>query len=108
MTNTFKNASADPVPNTATVIYTCPASTQAIVHNIHLAATDPSISASATIKLFSSGASALRTLGVNLPIPVGGALEFDKPVNLQVGDQIQVTAGATNTLAVVLSILEIS
>lgn len=108
MTNTFKNASVDPVLATATVIYTCPAATQAVVHNIHLANIDVALGVTATIELFDSSAAANKILGRNIPISVGSALDFEKPINLEVGDQIIVTANAVNSVSAVLSILEIS
>ena len=108
MPNQFKNASLEPVPTSDTVVYTCPIATQAVVHSLQLTNFDPALSVNATIKVKDASVVQERFLGSNLPIPVGSSLTFDKPINLEPGDQIILKASDTNRLSGFLSILEIT
>lgn len=107
MPNTFKNVGGA-VGTTATTLYTCPAATQAVIHALYVANVDGAISADATIEVYDSSALVSRKIGFKIPVPAGGTLGFDKPINLEVGDELRVTASTAGDLEAFASVLEIS
>lgn len=108
MANSFKNASVDPIGTTATTLYTCPGGTTAIVHSLYIGNKDASNSVNVTVEFYDDNAAATRIIGNELPIPVGGVLVFDKPINLEPGDQIQLTASDASRGTAFASVLEIT
>jgi len=47
-------------------------------------------------------------VGKTLPVPADSTLVFDKPLNLEVGDKLTVTASTASDLECFASILEIT
>ena len=93
----FKNAQAT-LTGTLATVYTCPASTEAVVHAIyitpHVAETD--------IDLKAAGG----WLGEEVPLVKGGTLFFPKPVNLVAGETIQAKCAVASDASIFASILE--
>ena len=107
MANAFKNAGAA-IAATRTDVYTCPAATEAVVHALYLSNVDGSSSVDATIEVYDSSVTTYYHVGKTLPVPADSTLVFDKPVNLEVGDKLTVTASAASDLECFLSVLEIT
>ena len=108
MANTFINKGAALTTGGADIYGPVSASTQAIIHscivsNIH--ATD---SANVDIKVTTDGGSTYFYVAKNVPVPAGSTLVLDKPVDMAVGDILQMKSSASNTLHAVLGILGIS
>ena len=108
MANTFINKGAALTTGGADIYGPVSASTQAIIHscivsNIH--ATD---SANVDIKVTTDGGSTYFYVAKNVPVPAGSTLVLDKPVDMAVGDILQMKSSASNTLHAVLGILVIS
>ena len=107
MANTFKNAGLA-ATTTLSTIYTAPASTDGVVNAIFLANTSNSDIVLADIVVFDASASASYTVLHRAPIKAGSSLVFDKPINLEPTDQLQVKASVNNKLTAFISILEIT
>lgn len=107
MANTFKNASVL-AGTSATVLYTCPSSTTAVVHRLLLANIDSLNDISVTVSFFDSSSSTTRVIGNSLPIPQGSGISFPTPLNLEDGDQILVQCSSVSALNAYASVLEIS
>jgi len=48
------------------------------------------------------------TAAKTVPVPAGSTLIFDKPINLETGDKVSLTASASNDLSAYASIMEIT
>jgi hypothetical protein len=108
-THTFKNAGAGTAILTSdTDVYTCPALTQATNHALFLSNIDGAASVTVTVKVYDVSATATATLMKDAVIEIGNTISFDKPINLEAGDKIQVSAGATGDVEAFCSVLEIS
>ena len=107
MANTFKNAGLA-ATTTLTSIYTAPASTDGVVNAIFLANTSNSDIVLADIVVLDASASTSYTVLHRDPIKAGSSLVFDKPINLEPTDQLQVKASVNNKLTAFISILEIT
>ena len=107
MANTFKNAGLA-ATTTLTTIYTAPASTDGVVNAIFLANTSNSDIVLADIVVFDASADASYTVLHRAPIKAGSSLVFDKPINLEPTDSLQVKASVNNKLTAFISILEIT
>jgi hypothetical protein len=107
-TNTFKNAGA--LITTAGVeLYTCPASTEAIIHALYLSNIDGVSPVNVDIQITVGGTgSSWFYIGKTLVVPEDSSLVPDKPINLMAGDKIKITASSNSMLHAVASILEIS
>ena len=101
----FKNAGVA-VGVTATTVYTCPASTEAVVHALFLANIDGANATTVTIEVYDSSATATRTLGKDLPLPAQNSLIFDKPINLEASDELRITAAHASRAEAFVSVLE--
>ena len=107
-TNTFKNAGA--LITTAGVeLYTCPASTEAIIHALYLSNINGVSPVNVDIQITVGGTgSSWFYIGKTLVVPEDSSLVPDKPINLMAGDKIKITASSNSMLHAVASILEIS
>ena len=104
-TNTFRNKGAD-VTTTPTQMYTAP--TTAVIHAIYLANLPEGSEVMATISVGDVSEGRDFVILSRCPIGPGSSLSFDKPVNLEVGDSIKVSASVDNKMTAFLSALEIS
>jgi hypothetical protein len=107
MANTFKNAGVA-VGTSRTTLYTCPSSTEAVIHALYVSNIDGTNDADATIEITIDGGSTYRHIGKTVPIPADSTLILDKPINLEAGDILALTASATGDLEAVVAILEIT
>jgi hypothetical protein len=107
MTNTFTNAAIE-VGITPTTLYTCPPNTQSIVHNLHLANQDNVNAATVGIQFFQALSSDTFVIGNAIPLGVGSALEFDKPINLNPGDSLNIIANNPGLVVAFASVLQIT
>jgi hypothetical protein len=109
-THTFANSGAGiAVLTSDTDIYTCTGSgKQATVHALFLSNIDGTNSVTVTVKVYDASATATATIMKDAVIEVGNTISFDKPINLQENDKIQVSAGATGDVEAFVSILEIT
>lgn len=87
-----------------TTIYTGITGT-AILNGIHVSNTDPSNSASITIKLFKGATGYSIITGALVPIQ-SSYQALDTPIPLVTGDSLKATASAANRLDVIVSVLE--
>lgn len=108
MANTFKNKGLALSSTSRTDLYTCPSSTAAVVHTLNIANVNGVSTASITIELYDSSATTYYKIGYLIPVPGGSSYYFDKPLNLEAGDKISLTASIANYLDAVASILEIT
>ena len=106
MANTFVNASAS-ILTTPTDIYICPLNTSSVVYSLYFSNIDGISDTNVTVEVWDSSASSTRTLGKNLPIPVGSTLEFGK-VSLEQNDVLRASAPLVGDVQAFASILEIS
>ena len=107
MANAFKNAGAA-IGTSRTDVYTCPASTEAVVHAVYLSNVDGSASVDATIEVYDNSTTTYYHVGKTIPVPADSTLVLDKPINLQASDKLTVTASAASDLECFISILEIT
>ena len=107
MANTFKNQGAA-LTTTGADIYTCPASTQAVIHSIYVSNIDGTNSADVDIKVTTDGGTTYYHVAKTVPVPADSTLVLDKPVNLEASDKVHMTASANSDLEAFMSILEIT
>jgi hypothetical protein len=107
MANEFKNGGGA-IGVTDTAIYTTPATKTAVAHSVFITNTHATGSASVTIKVLDNSESATRIVSANLLIPAGVTHSFDKPINLESEDVLQLLASEADKIECFVSILEVS
>ena len=106
MPNTYTNAKVDLTSATATTLYTCAASTTAIVKSILVS--EDSVNAD-TITLTLTNGSDVFSLFKTKSVSANGTVELlTAPLVLQATEILKVTAATQDRLHVVASILEIT
>ena len=106
MANTYTNAKIDLTSTSATTLYTCAASTTAIVKSI-LVSEDSGNADTITVTL--TNGSDVFSLFKTKSISANGTVELlSAPMVLQATEILKVTAATANRLHVVASILEIT
>jgi hypothetical protein len=107
--NTFKNAGSA-ITSTGTVLYTCPSATGnvAIIHALYISNIDGTSPANASIEITIDGGTTYIHIGKTLIVPEDSTLVFDKPINLEAGDKLKITASSNSTLEAACSILLIT
>ena len=108
MASAFKNAAVDLTTTSRTDLYTTPSLTTSVVHNLTITNIDGTNSANITIEFYDSSATTYYKLAYLVPVPAGSTLIFDKPINLETGDKISLTASAGNALSGYASVMQIS
>lgn len=106
----YKNARAAVGTSYATV-YTCPASTTAVVLLVQVTNVDGVNSADVSAQWLDASNSNVATRLVELvAVPAGAALNVidNGPIVLEAGDQLQVKASATSDLEVSVAVSEIT
>jgi hypothetical protein len=106
MANTFKNAGIQ-VGTSRTTLYTCPASTTAVIHALYISNVG-NVSATADIEITIDGGTTYRYIGKGLEIPDDSTLILDKPINLEASDILAITASSAASVEAVSAILEIA
>ena len=106
MANTFKNAKVDLSSTSITTLYTCPASTTAIVKSI-LVSEDSGNADSITLTL-TSGSDVFSLYKVKA-VSANATVELlSAPLVVDASEILKVTAATANRLHVVASLLEIT
>ena len=108
MAQTFKSAATGST-TTLQPIYTCPASTTAVVHAMYVSNIDGTNEANISISIsgtanFDTRRFLLRTVEV----PADSTVVIEKPINLGAGDKLETQASVNDDLDVFASILEIT
>lgn len=106
MANTLKNSGLE-VTTSYQSAYTCPASTQAALHNVNIANKDVQ-QVVISIRVFDSSLSQNRIIVEDLPVSPGGAFVYPKVINLEPSDRIEIVADANNRAEAFISIVEIT
>lgn len=107
MAETFVNKGVA-VLSTSTDLYTAPVATTSVIHSLSLSNVDGVNPATITIEVYDSSATATYKVGLNIPVPAQSTLVLDKPINLETGDVLRLTASAAGDIEAFASILEIS
>ena len=96
--------------NTAiTPMYTCPASTTAVVHAMYLSNIDGTNDADISVSISgSANFSTRRYLLKTVQVPADSTVVIEKPINRGAGDKLETQASANNDVDVFASILEIT
>tara|TARA_R110001583_G_scaffold753_6_gene6940 strand:+ start:1618 stop:1941 length:324 start_codon:yes stop_codon:yes gene_type:complete len=107
LANNFKNAKIDLTTTNATVLYTCPSATTAVVKSI-LASEDSGNADTITVTLTDASAAVfslfkVKAVGANATVEL-----LTAPLVVQENEIIKVTAATANRLHVVASLLEVS
>lgn len=101
----FKNAGVE-LTTSAQVLYTCPALKEAVVHTCSTSNIHATNQGKVTIEATVDGGTTWRFVAKSVPVPVECTAVYPKPINLEAGDKIRLTADANSTLDCFLSILE--
>lgn len=107
MANTFKNAGTA-IGASRTTLYTAPAGTQAVIHAIYISNVDGESTADVSIEITTDGGTTYFHVAKTVPVPADATLILDKPMNLEAGDILALTASVAGDLEVFASILEIT
>ena len=108
MASSFKNAAVELTTTSRTDLYTAPSSTTSVIHNLTIANIDGTSSADVTIEFYDSSSTTYFYLAKTVPVPAGSTLIFDKPINLETGDKVSLTASVADDLSAYASIMEIT
>lgn len=106
----YKNARAAATTSYAAV-YTCPASTEAIVSHVQCSNVDGAATVTGVgVQWNDTSAAADTVLIQDAEIPVGEALDVlgGGVLHLEAGDSLQVIAGAASDVQVTASVMEVS
>lgn len=110
MAETFKNAYDNAISNSARTIYTCPASTTAIVLTLRITNVDGSADDTITADVIDA-ASGDAKIAHTMTVPADSSLELagTSKIVLEAGDKIDLTGGAASgDLEAFASVLEIT
>ena len=103
MANTFKNAGVA-IGTSRTTLYTAPSNTQSVIHALYISNIDGVNDANVTV----DGGTTYRHICKTVPVPADATLLMDKPINLEAGDILGLTASVAGDLEVFASVLEIA
>ena len=107
MANAFKNKGLD-ITAVEQVIYTAPASTESVIHAVVLTNITDGFESLVSLSVNDVSASADYKILHRVPVSPGSTLTFDKPINLEAGDSLKVSASDNNLMTAFLSVLEVS
>ena len=108
MAQTFKSAATGST-TTLQPIYTCPASTTAVVHAMYVSNIDGTNDANISISISgSANFDTRRFLLRTVEVPAYSTVVIEKPINLGAGDKLETQASVNDDLDVFASILEIT
>ena len=107
MAHNYKNAKVDLTTTNATVLYTCPTATTAIMKSI-LVSEDSGNADTITVTITDAAAAVFSVFKVKA-VGANGTVEFlTEPLVIEESEIIKVTAATANRLHVVASFLEVS
>ena len=108
MAQTFKSAATGST-TTLQPIYTCPASTTAVVHAMYVSNIDGTNDATIDISISgSANFDTRRFLLKTVEVPADSTVVVEKPINLGAGDKLETKANVAGDIDVFASILEIT
>ena len=107
MANSFKNAGIQ-VGTSRTTLYTCPSGSTAVIHALYVSNVDGLTASNVDIEITVDGGTTYRYIGKTLAVPEDSTLILDKPINLEAGDILALTASSTGDIEAVCAILEIT
>ena len=107
MANTFKNA-AVAIGTSATTLYTAPAGTTGIIHAIYISNVDGVNDATVDITVTDTSVGQTFHIMKTVEVPSDSTLVIEKPINLEAGDILKVTASAASDLEAFASVLEMN
>ena len=108
MAQTFKSAATGST-TTLQPIYTCPASTTAVVHAMYVSNIDGTNDANISISISgSANFDTRRFLLRTVEVAADSTVVIEKPINLGAGDKLETQASVNDDLDVFASILEIT
>ena len=107
MANTFKNA-AKAVGNTNTTLYTCPASTTAVIHAVFISNVDGTNDATIDVLVTDNSACSDFYIMKTVNVPADSSLVIEKPINLEAADILKVKASVAGDLEAFASVLEMT
>ena len=107
MAHLFKKAAYQNIPNKESILYECPEKTMASVHTLIVSNITGDRSVFCSVKIFDSKQKIKVDIIVKAMIEPGNTLVFDKPINLEVGDQILILPENIDELSAYASILEV-
>jgi|TARA_B100000700_G_scaffold195668_1_gene215316 hypothetical protein len=107
MANTFKNA-AKAVGNTNTTLYTCPASTTAVIHAVFISNVDGTNDATIDVLVTDNSAGSDFYIMKTVNVPADSSLVIEKPINLEAADILKVKASVAGDLEAFASVLEMT
>lgn len=111
--NRFINAGAV-LSTTPVDLFTCgnnytSSTIQAVVHTLFFSTTnlDPDIKSHVNIQLYDASTGQTFNIGYQLTVLANNTLSFDKPINLDTGDILRLSADRDNEIHAFASILQI-
>ena len=107
MANTFKNAGVA-VGDSATTIYTAPASTTGVIHAVYLSNIDGTNDVDVDLFVTDTSAGSAFHIFKSVVVRANSTLVIEKPINLEAGDALKATASAASDLQAFASVLEIT
>ena len=108
MANTFTSAATGSRTDLLTM-YTCPASTTAVVHAVYLSNIDGTNDATVNVSISgSANFTDRRYILKTVDIPADSTVVIEKPINLGAGDKLETQASANDDVDVFASILEMT
>jgi hypothetical protein len=107
MANTFKNAGVA-IGTSRTTLYTCPSSTESVIHALYISNIHGTTDQEVSVEITVDGGTTYFYVGKTVLVPADTTLILDKPINLEAGDILALTAGTASTLQAVCAILEIA
>ena len=107
MSNNFRNAGVA-IGTSRTTLYTAPAATQSVIHALYISNIDGVNDADVTVEVTVDGGTTYFHIAKTVPVPADATLLLDKPINLEAGDILALTASVAGDLEVFASVLEIA
>jgi|LWDU01.1.fsa_nt_gi hypothetical protein len=107
MASTFKNAGID-VGTSRTTLFTSPANTQTVLHALYISNIDGTDTVFINIEITIDGGTTYKYIAKTVEVPADSTLTLDKPINLEAGDIIAISASHASRAQAVCSALEIT
>ena len=109
MANTFKSVNADLGTSADTAVYTCPASTTAIVLLCQVANIDGTNAVDIYMDYYDSSTTSAKALAHTISVPADSSFNpIGGKLVLEAGDELRAWAGAASDAEIVVSVLEIT
>jgi hypothetical protein len=93
------------ISNSATTIYTCPATKEAAVHGL-IVGNNTGNQLAVTISVYNQADNTTTAVVSGLPVPANNFITWGKPINLNAGDAVQLTSSAATGMVALYSVYE--